>query len=180
LDGSRKVVLVTQGTLSNHDFGQLIAPTLAALADEPDVLVVVTTGGRSLDDITGVAPGNARLATYLPFEWLLPKTDVFVTNGGYGSVNQALSVGIPLVTAGLTEDKAAVNVRVSWSGVGIDLATNNPTPQGIRTAVREVLVDPSYRSVASSMAEEFGRIDARSAIIRILEQVSGCRAQPVM
>jgi UDP:flavonoid glycosyltransferase YjiC (YdhE family) len=36
LDGARKVVLVTQGTLSNHDFGQLIAPTLAALADEPE------------------------------------------------------------------------------------------------------------------------------------------------
>jgi MGT family glycosyltransferase len=180
LDGSRKVVLVTQGTLSNHDFGQLTAPTLAALADEPDVLVVVTTGGRSLEDITGLAPGNARLATYLPFEWLLPKVDVFVTNGGYGSVNQALSLGVPLVTAGLTEDKADVNVRVSWSGVGIDLSTNNPTPEAIREAVRAVLVDPSYRSAAASMAEEFARIDARSEITRILEQVSGCRALPVM
>ena len=27
LDGSRKVVLVTQGTVSNHDFGQLVVPT---------------------------------------------------------------------------------------------------------------------------------------------------------
>src|ERR1700720_744750 len=44
LDGSRKVVLVTQGTVANHDFGLLIAPTLAALADEPDLLVVVTAG----------------------------------------------------------------------------------------------------------------------------------------
>ena len=46
LDGSRKVVLVTQGTVANHNFGLFIAPTLAALADEPDVLVVATTGGR--------------------------------------------------------------------------------------------------------------------------------------
>jgi UDP:flavonoid glycosyltransferase YjiC (YdhE family) len=42
LDGSRKVVLVTQGTLANHNFRLLIAPTLAALANEPDLLVVVT------------------------------------------------------------------------------------------------------------------------------------------
>jgi UDP:flavonoid glycosyltransferase YjiC (YdhE family) len=28
------------------------------------------------------------VAHYLPFEWILPKTDVFVTNGGYGCVNQ--------------------------------------------------------------------------------------------
>ena len=29
----RKVVLVTQGTLANHNFGLLVAPTLAALAE---------------------------------------------------------------------------------------------------------------------------------------------------
>ena len=73
LDGSRKVVLVTQGTVANYDFGQLVVPTLAALANEPDVLVVVTAGGRSIDAIPGPIPSNARLASYLPFEWLLPK-----------------------------------------------------------------------------------------------------------
>jgi UDP:flavonoid glycosyltransferase YjiC (YdhE family) len=175
LDGSRKVVLVTQGTLSNFDFSRLVAPTLAALSDEPDVLVIVTTGGRSLDTIPGLVPGNARLATYLPFEWLLPKVDVLVTNGGYGSVNQALSFGVPLVTAGLTEDKADVNVRVAWSGVGINLATNNPAPQALRKALRAVLENPNYRSRASSMAEEFRRIDTRYEIIRILGQVSAPR-----
>src|SRR5262249_35020440 len=90
LDGSRKVVLVTQGTFANHNLGLLIAPTLAGLANEPDLLVVVTAGGRPIEAVPGPIPGNARLATYLPFEWLLPKADVFVTNGGYGSVNQAM------------------------------------------------------------------------------------------
>lgn len=173
MDGSRKVVLVTQGTLSNFDLSQLVAPTLAALANDSDALVVVTTGGRSLDTIPGLVPGNTRLATYLPFEWLLPKVDVLVTNGGYGSVNQALSFGVPLVTAGLTEDKADVNVRVAWSGVGIDLATNSPTPQALRKAVRAVLDNPHYRARASSMAEEYRGIDTRYEIIRILGRVSG-------
>jgi hypothetical protein len=36
---------------------------------------------------------------YLAFEWLLPKVDVFVTNAGYGGVNQAMSFSVPLVTA---------------------------------------------------------------------------------
>ena len=173
LDGSRKVVLVTQGTLSNFDFGQLVAPTLAALANDSDVLVVVTTGGRSLDAIPGLVPVNTRLATYLPFEWLLPHVDVLVTNGGYGSVNQALSFGVPLVTAGLTEDKADVNARVAWSGVGIDLATNSPSPQALRKAVRAVLENPDYCARASSMAEEFRGIDTRNEIIRILTHAAG-------
>jgi MGT family glycosyltransferase len=172
LDGSRKVVLVTQGTVANYNFDLLVAPTLRALANEPDVLVVATAGGRPIDAIPGPIPGNARLARYLPFEWMLPKADVFVTNGGYGSVNQAMSFGVPLVTAGLTEDKADVNARVAWSGVGINLATNEPTPLALRAAVRAVLDTPNYRSRASLMAGEFEAMDTRSEIVRIVDQIA--------
>jgi UDP:flavonoid glycosyltransferase YjiC (YdhE family) len=157
--------------VANHNFGLLIGPTLAALANEPDLLVVATAGGRPIDAIPGPIPGNARLASYLPFDWVLPKVDVFVTNGGYGSVNQAMSFGIPLVAAGLTEDKADVNARVAWSGVGINLATNEPTPQALREAVRTVLDKPNYRSRASLMADEFNGIDTRSEVLRIVSQV---------
>ncbi|MGC2778508.1 MAG: nucleotide disphospho-sugar-binding domain-containing protein [Bradyrhizobium sp.] len=171
LDGSRKVVLVTQGTVANHNFNLLVAPTLAALANEPDILVIATAGGRPTGAIPGKVPSNARVASYLPFEWLLPKVDVLVTNGGYGSVNQAMSFGIPLVTAGLTEDKADVNARVAWSGVGIDLATNEPTPDALRKAVRTVLDQPRYQLRASQIADEFAGIDTRTEILRIIGEL---------
>ena len=171
LDGSRKVVLVTQGTVANHNFNLLLGPTVAALANEPDVLVVATAGGRPIDAIPGPLPSNARVSSYLPFEWLLPKVDVLVTNGGYGSVNQAMSFGIPLVTAGLTEDKADVNARVAWSGVGINLATNEPSRDALRRAVRAVLDQPDYRLRARLMADEFAAIDTRSEISRIVSQL---------
>jgi UDP:flavonoid glycosyltransferase YjiC (YdhE family) len=170
LDGSRKVVLVTQGTVANHNFGLLIAPTLAALANEPDVLVVATTGGRPVEAIPGAIPSNARVASFLPFEWLLPRVNALVTNGGYGSVNQAMSFGVPLVTAGMTEDKADVNARVAWSGVGVNLATNEPTQEALRAAVRTVLDRPAYRMRASQMADDFARIDTRSEVLSIIKQ----------
>jgi MGT family glycosyltransferase len=171
LDGSRKVVLVTQGTVANHNFELLIAPTLTALANEPDVLVVATAGGRPVETIPCAVPSNARVASYLPFEWLLPRVDALVTNGGYGSVNQAMSFGIPLVTAGMTEDKADVNLRVAWAGVGVNLATNQPTQEALRAAIRTVLDRPAYRMRASQMADEFARIDTRSEILSIIKQV---------
>jgi MGT family glycosyltransferase len=171
LDGTRKVVLVTQGTLSNHDFGLLVEPALQALADEPDVLVVVTAGGRSCEAIKGPIPSNARIASYLPFEWILPRTDVLVTNGGYNSVNQALSLGVPIVAAGMTEDKAEVGARVAWSGVGIDLRTNEPTAASLRSAVRSVLDDPAYKARATNMAAEFAAIDTRSEVLRIAQEL---------
>ena len=171
LEGKRKVILVSQGTVANHDLGLLVAPTLAALADEPDLLVVATTGGRPVEAIPGPVPANARLARYLPFEWLLPKVDAFVTNAGYGGVNQALSFGIPLVAAGLSEDKADVSVRVAWSGVGINLATETPTPVALRSAVRTVLDTPDFCLHASRMADAFAAIDTRAEILRVVNQV---------
>jgi MGT family glycosyltransferase len=170
LDGSRKVVLVTQGTLTNDDFSELVLPTLQALADEPDIIVVVTTGGRPVETLGGSLPENVRVAQYLPFEWVLSKIDAFVTNGGYGSVNQALSFGVPIVTAGTTADRGDVSARVAWSGVGVNLATNAPTAAALRPAVRSVLDDPKYRTQASLYAREARGIDTPSEILRILRQ----------
>jgi UDP:flavonoid glycosyltransferase YjiC (YdhE family) len=168
LDGSRKVVLVTQGTVANHDLDLLIGPTLAALADEDDILVVATMGGRPVEALTGPVPGNARLAEYLPFEWLLPRIDAMVTNGGYGSVNQALSRGVPLVAAGSTEDKADVNARIAWSSAGIDLRTNTPEPEAIRRAVRTVLDEPEHRRAARRLGAEFATYDTQAEILGIV------------
>jgi hypothetical protein len=60
---------------------------------------------------------------------------------------------------------------VAWSGVGINLATNEPTPEALRKAIRTVLDKPNYRSRASLMADEFGGIDTRSEVLRIVSQV---------
>lgn len=96
-----------------------------------------------------------------------------VTNGGYGSVNQALSHGIPLVAAGLTEDKADVNARIAWSGAGIDLAANDPAPEAIRQAVRTVLDAPGHRREARRLAAEFATYDAKAEILRLLSSHGG-------
>jgi UDP:flavonoid glycosyltransferase YjiC (YdhE family) len=167
------VVLVTQGTLSNHDFGELITPALAALAAEPDLLVVVTAGGRASASIPGPIPDNARLADYLPLDWLFPRLDVLVTNGGYGTLNQAISYGIPIVAAGLSEDKRDASARVAWSGVGIDLQTSNPELEALRAAVRKVVDEPRYRERAKALAAEFATYDTTSEIITVLTDLAG-------
>jgi UDP:flavonoid glycosyltransferase YjiC (YdhE family) len=117
-------VLVTQGTLANHDFNELIQPALSGLADE-NVTVIVATG-RS-DTQTLAVPENARVASFIPFDRLLPKVDVFVTNGGYRAVNHAFSLGVPVVGAGESEEKDIIAMRVGWTGAGINLKTRYPS-----------------------------------------------------
>jgi len=170
LDGSRPVVLASQGTLSNEDFGQLIGPTLTGLADE-DVLVVVTTGGPPIESIPVQLPKNGRAGRFVPHARLLPKTDVLVTNGGYGTVNSALMAGVPMVVAGDTEEKPEVAARVAWAEAGINLGTGQPRPEQLRDAVRTILSDPRYRRRAQALQADFARHDARREIAAILEDL---------
>lgn len=170
LDGSRPVVHVTQGTIANSDFGQLVLPTITALAAS-DVLVVVTTGGRPADALVGRLPANVRVGEYLPYDRLLPLVDVLVTNGGYGGVQQALAHGIPLVIAGQTEDKVEVSARVGWSGAGVNLRTSTATPTQVAKAVDRVLSNPSYRANAERIGAAMREADAWGSLDAALDEV---------
>jgi UDP:flavonoid glycosyltransferase YjiC (YdhE family) len=173
LDGTRPVIHVTQGTLANSDFTELILPTIEALAADA-VLVVVATGGRPVDELGayGPLPSNVRVAPYLPYDQLLPKVSVLVTNGGYGGVHFALEAGVPLVVAGQTEDKAEVSARVAWAKVGINLRTSRPKVAVIRRAVRRVLSDPSYRNAAAVLRDEIAVSPGVAGLDELIEQVA--------
>jgi UDP:flavonoid glycosyltransferase YjiC (YdhE family) len=160
-------VHVTQGTIANHDWDELVGPALQGLAGD-DVLVVVSTGNRPLDTLPPL-PANARAATFLPYDRLLPRTDVLVTNGGYGGVHYALEHGVPLVVAGTTEDKVEVTARVAWSGAGIDLRTNAPTPDAVATAVRTVLAEPGYRRASAAIGRSIAAAPGFAGLDRVLD-----------
>jgi MGT family glycosyltransferase len=174
LDAGRPVVHVTQGTVANRDFDDLVRPAIEGLADD-DVLVVVTTGGRPLDSLSGPLPRNVRVATYLPYDELLPKTDVLVTNGGYGGVQFALRHGVPLVVAGETEDKTEVSARVAWSGSGINLRTNRAKPDAVAKAVRAVLSSPSYRDASNRIGLAIRDSRGVDELADLLERLSASR-----
>lgn len=170
LDGERRVVFVTQGTVANGDLDKLVLSTMRALADRDDLLVIGTAGGRDPGELADRIPANARLATYLPLDWLLPRVDAMVTNGGFGTVIQALAAGVPLVVAGATEDKPEVAARVAWTGAGIDLKTERPDEAMLREAVGALLDTPGHRAAAAKLKDAFARHDAGRIITGQLDQ----------
>jgi MGT family glycosyltransferase len=168
LDGSRPVVLVTQGTLANHDFNEVIQPALTSLADE-NVLVIVTAGRNDTETLK--LSENARIAPFIPFDRLLPKVDVMVTNGGYGAVNHAFSLGIPIVVAGETEDKDFVAARIGWTGAGINLKTRYADPDQIRSAVRSILSNEQYRNEAQRLRTSFARYSPLDQLAQSVDEM---------
>lgn len=162
----RPVVHVTQGTVAT-DVQELILPTISALAAE-EMLVVVTTPEP---EMLGSLPSNVRVERMIPHGFLLPYVDVMVTNGGYNGVKVALAHGVPLVTAGKTEDKPEVASRLVAAGAGINLKSATPTPAELRQAIMQVLTTPSYREHAQAIQAEFAQYDSPAMAAQLLEKL---------
>ena len=172
LDG-RPVVHVSQGTVANNDFGELIGPTFAALGNE-DLQLVVTTGGPPVSSLPTLPP-NAFAAEFIPYDRLLPRTDVFVTNGGYGGLHYAMEHGVPVVVAGDTEDKPETAARAAWSGIGVNLGTGRPSPKAIRRAVRRVLADPRHAAASARIGEAIRASRGADGLVDDIEVLVGQR-----
>ncbi|CZS95632.1 hypothetical protein WAI453_001517 [Rhynchosporium graminicola] len=151
------MVVVTQGTYAVNP-SLLHVPTIEALCNEKDLLLIVLSplaeDIREQSIMKGVCLDSVRLATWMPYDLILPQCRLLITNGGYGSVTQALSFGVPLVCAGTTEDKKDTAARVVAAGAGIDLATDTPTRDQIKAAVRSILYDKSYKKNAQKVQVE--------------------------
>lgn len=168
LDGSRPVVHVTQGTLANADPSELIRPTIAAFADA-DALVIVATGGASIASV-GPVPDNVRVAEFIPYAELMPRTAVMITNGGYGGAQFALRHGVPLVVAPGKEDKIEVAARIAWSGAGVRIRAQRPTPGEVRRAVDRVLRDGRYARSAARIGADIAAASGADGFCRVLDE----------
>jgi UDP:flavonoid glycosyltransferase YjiC (YdhE family) len=161
-----KVVVVSQGTIDNRDPEKLFVPTLTALAAS-EYLVVATTGGRHTDQLRRRFPQeNAVIEDFIAYGALMPRAGLFVSNGGYGSVLQALANGVPLLLAGKLEAKNDINARLDYRGLGIDLRTERPTPTQIQRGVERIFSEPSYRENVKRLSNELAGYDPFGIIER--------------
>ena len=167
LDAARAVVLATQGTVNTHP-ENLVLPAVRGLSEE-DVLVVATTPHR---DALEPLPSNVRVEPFIPYDMLLPRVDVFVTNGGYTGIQMALAHGVPLVVAGTRGDELHNGTLVHRLGAGLNLWTDTPTPEQLAMAVRTVLGDPAYRSSARRLQAEYARYDGPTTAAQLIEQLA--------
>jgi len=168
---TKKIVAVSQGTIATN-YADLIIPTMQGLASSPDILVVVALGakGATLPEGT-IIPENARVADYIPFDELLPHSEVFVTNGGYGGFQHAIAHGTPLVIGGISEDKLEVSARAEWAGVAINLKTATPTKEAVAEAVETVIRDGKYKKRALELESEMKSYDPMGIIIGTIEEL---------
>ncbi|KFH48365.1 4'-demethylrebeccamycin synthase-like protein [Hapsidospora chrysogenum ATCC 11550] len=169
------VVGITQGTLAMNPTS-LIVPSIRALQSDPrNLLVVISPHRREIESQIGLSlnsNNNVLFAEFLPYHVLLPQLRLLITNGGYGSITQALSHGVPLLCAGQTEDKKDTAARVSWAGAGIDLATDNPSVDEVWDAARRILKSDEFHENAARLGDELNELGGADRAVDLLEELA--------
>ncbi|KAB5582422.1 hypothetical protein GE09DRAFT_1074858 [Coniochaeta sp. 2T2.1] len=163
----KKIIMVTQGTIEIN-YSHLIIPTLTALGERDDLIVVALLGSRgaTLDSLIQAIPENAIVVDYFPYDELPPHTDVLVTNASYGVFSHSVANGVPAVMAGSSEDKPEVAMRAERAGFAVNLGTGTPSPATLADAVDKILGDGRYKTRTAELKREAEDFDALGTVER--------------
>lgn len=168
----KPVILISQGTVEK-DASKLIVPTLEALKDTGALLIVTTGHGQTEALRKSYPQDNIVVEDFVDFDFVLDRADLFICNGGYGSVLLSLSKGVPVLGAGIQEGKNDVNAHVDYFGVGIDLRSERPKPAAIRRAAGRLLSEPQWKQRAGQLRSELNSYHPNELIDAYLSATNG-------
>ncbi|EGT52127.1 CBN-UGT-62 protein [Caenorhabditis brenneri] len=124
---------------------------LEAFASFPDYQFVMR---YVADDLNDRLPKNVHLFKWLPQKDLLlqNKTKAFITHGGYNSMQEAISAGVPLVTIALFGDQPK-NAKVAKKhGFAVNVQKGTLSKETIVEALKEVIENDSYKQKVSRLS----------------------------
>jgi MGT family glycosyltransferase len=167
-------VYATLGTTFNQspDTFQAI---LTALSTE--AMNVIITVGRSMKlGQFQPYPDNVKIEQYIPQTLILPHCEAIIFHGGYNSLLAALWHGLPMVVMPLEGgDQFPTAERCAELGIGILVEGQPPEPEAIRSAVKAVLTQPTYRSRVQQLQREIKALPSLAEAVERLEILARTR-----
>lgn len=168
-DPTRRHVLVTVGTLSDHlaeTFYPRMAAAMESLADRVQGCLIAPPA--AVPNPTG----RLLIAERVPMLRLLPKLDAVVCHGGMGTVTEALAHGVPLVVAPIRHDQPMLARQVAEAGAGIAVSFESATVAELAEAVTAVLDRLEYRAAARRVADSFAAAGGAPAAVAELSELA--------
>jgi MGT family glycosyltransferase len=172
IPSERPWVHVTESTLAYGD-PFLLRTAIEALADEPVELIVTTGEHRDAPQLgPGASAANVHVRRWVSHGELLGRCAALVTVGGKATILAAAQAGVPMVLIPTTWDKPDNARRVTETGAGIRLSPRRLSAERLRTAVREVLDQHSYRVAAQGLAARLSAAPGPVGAAKLLEELT--------
>ncbi|UQX05454.1 nucleotide disphospho-sugar-binding domain-containing protein [Streptomyces sp. RerS4] len=167
----RPRVLVTSGSrmvsAKNTGFLSGLARDVAALGAEPVIATLDEVAAGIRAELPGVRAG------WVPLDVVVPTCDIVVHHAGGVTALTAMNAGVPQLIVPQGGNFVEAGRRISDFGAAITLDPEETGADGVATACRELLDDPSYAERAGLLADEIAALPLPADVVRVLEDLAG-------
>lgn len=165
----KPLIYASMGTLQNRLLN--VFQQIASACEELDAQLVISLGGGTTPEFLPTLPGNPIVVGYAPQLELLQKATLTITHAGMNTTLESLSQGVPMVAIPVANDQPGVAARIAYTGVGEMVPLKKLSVPKLRTAIRKVLTEPSYKKRAIALQEAIAHSGGVQKAADIIEQV---------
>lgn len=160
----RKRVVLTLGSIHNPHARQVLE-SVAAAVGEFDVELVVAVGQLAAKPRV---PAGTIIAPWLPLSEVVPRSDLFISQGGLGGTLTAVRAGVPQLMLPQMGEQYRTAGRIQETGVGINLDVAEPGTDELKAALADLLDEPRYREAAARMRDELLALPDPAEVVGML------------
>lgn len=154
-----RIALITLGTTFTGDLGFFSWAAQAAARVGFVPLVVIGWNPIATEDkakLKAALPPATRLLNFVPFDHVLPRTELMIHHGGMGTTHAALIQGIPQLVVPHAADQRGQARRVAQAKVGLNLTAHDVKQgllfEGVKALANDMRVRQTARDFAAEMA----------------------------
>jgi UDP:flavonoid glycosyltransferase YjiC (YdhE family) len=137
------------------------------------IRVLLTTGKEFPADLPEALPANVIVKDWVAQSDVLSRADLLIFHGGSGSMQGALAAGVPMVVTPMFADQPENAQRIVEAGIGLSVSTLDSS--SLKSAIKQVLDDPKYRSNAQTLATELAAMPTAEDAVDALLKLVGAR-----
>ncbi len=142
----RPLIFCSLGTLQGGR-RQLFA-TMAEACAAIEARAVIGHGGGLSDAEVASLPGDPLVRAFWPQRAVLRRATAAILHGGFNTVLDALSAGVPIVALPIGFEQPGTAARLAWVGAGAMLSPRALSVRRLATTLEQVIRRPGYRNAA--------------------------------
>ena len=143
---------------------------IAAACEGLDAQLVISLGGSATPESLPNLAGNPLVVEYAPQLEILQKATLTITHAGMNTTLECLSNAVPMVAIPIANDQPGVAARIAWTGAGAAIPLKRLTVPRLRTAISQVLTQPSYKQNALRLQKAIKRAGGVTRAADIIER----------
>lgn len=151
-EGNRIPIYISLGSL-NTDHLEFYKICISAFRDTC-YYIYMSVGKKCDISKLGDIPSNFCVRSFLPQLSILAHVKIFVTHGGFNSVNEALFFGVPMLVLPLVNDQHMVAKKVTDMQLGMSADIKELSPDYLSTLVKELILNEGMKRNVMCLSQE--------------------------